>query len=188
MANITVRLTKRVKIADAYSKDLLSELSSRVSQEDFETFLGNIKTMPWRYCPVAMDASARYNFGRVKLPGINGVDGPEADVQRRIGSYHLDFRENGVRKCPTVIKVLTDAGRNLITAQNLSPKDITDAIGIVERRLDAIRHGDIVPVQKKLEKEKGPRLSLRDHSIESSTCLQNRPARKHSSFVAPRHR
>ena len=110
-----------------------------------------------------MDASGRYNFGRVKLPGIKGVDGPEMDVPRKIGSYHLDYRENGVRKCPTVIKVLIDAGRNWITADNLSPRDITDAIGIVERRLNAIRHGDIVPIQKKPKKLKGLRVPLRDH-------------------------
>jgi hypothetical protein len=140
MANITVRLTKRVKITDAYSKNLLSELSLIVSPEDFQSFLSSMIKMPWRYCPVVVDPGGRYNFDRVKLPGIEKVDGPEVDVQRKIGSYHLDYRENGFRSCPTVIKVLIDAGRNWITADILSPRDITDAIGIVKRRLNAIRH------------------------------------------------
>ena len=163
MANVTVRLTKRVKIIGAYSEILLNELSSKVSSEHFQSFLTSMTKMPWRYCPVAVDASGRYNFGRVKLPGIQEVDGPEVDVDRKIGSYHLDYRENGVRSCPTVVKVLNDAGRNLITPDNLSPRDITDAIGIVKRRLNAIRHGDIVPVQKVPKKQKGARVPLRDH-------------------------
>src|SRR5665213_628018 len=163
MANIRVRLTKRVKITDAYSEILLSELSSKVSSEHFQIFFTSMTKVPWRYCPVAVDASGRYNFGRGKLPGIKEVDGPEVDVDRKIGSYHLDYRENGVRCCPTVVKVRNDAGRNLITADNLSPRDITDAIGIVERRLNAIRHGDIVPVQKEPKKQKGARVPLREN-------------------------
>ena len=163
MANIKVRLTKRVKITDAYSENLLREFSSKVSPEDFQTFLSRMTKMPWRYCAVVVDDSGRYNFGRVKLPGIKKVDRPEVAVLRKIGSYHLDYRENGVRMWPTVIKVLIDAGRNRITADNLSPRDITDAIGIVERRLNAIRHGDIVPVQKEPKKQEGHRVPLRDH-------------------------
>jgi integrase len=163
MANVTVRLTKRVKIIGAYSEILLNELSSKVSSEHFQRFLASMTKMPWRYCPVAVEADGRYNFGRIKLPGIQDVEGPEVDVDRKIGSYHLDYRENGVRSCPTVVKVLNDAGRNLITSDNLSPRDITDAIGIVERRLNAIRHGDIVPVQKVPKKQKGARVPLRDH-------------------------
>ncbi|MFZ0304413.1 MAG: tyrosine-type recombinase/integrase [Terracidiphilus sp.] len=177
MANITVRLTKRVKIADAYSKNLLNEFSAKLSPEDFRSFLSSMTKMPWRYCPVVVVGKGRHDFGRVKLPGISvkipstkgkptgikNVDGPEVDIPRKIGSYHLDYRENGVRHWPTVIKVLIDAGRNWVTADNLSPRDITDAIGIVERRLNAIRHGDIQPVQRKPKKQKGCRVPLRDH-------------------------
>ena len=164
MANVRVRLTKRVKITDVYSKALLSELSSsRVSPEDFQRFLISMAKMPWRYCPVAVDATGRYSFGRVKLPGIKDVDGPEVDVDRKSGSYHLDYRENGVRSCPTVVKVLNDHGRATITSENLSPHEITVAIGIVERRLNAIRQGDIVPDQKVPKKLKGARVPFRDH-------------------------
>lgn len=83
MANITVRLTRRIKITDAYTKNLLSELSSKVSPDRFQTFLSGMTKMPWRYCPVVVDDSGRYNFGRVKLPGIERADGPEADVPRK---------------------------------------------------------------------------------------------------------
>jgi hypothetical protein len=75
MANITVRLTKRVKITDAYSKNLLSELSLIVSPEDFQTFLSSMTKMPWCYCPVVVDPGGRYNLDRVKLHGIEKVDG-----------------------------------------------------------------------------------------------------------------
>jgi hypothetical protein len=69
MANITVRLTKRVKIIDAYSKDLLSEFSSRVSAEDFHIFLVTMTKMPWRSCPVVVDGSGRYN----RIPSANAM-------------------------------------------------------------------------------------------------------------------
>jgi hypothetical protein len=141
--------------------------------------------MPWRYCPVVVDASGRYNFGRVKLPGTKKVDGPEVDVPRKTGSYHLDYRENGVRSWPTVIKVLSDAGRNWITADNLSPRDITDAIGIVERRLNAIRHGDIEPVQRKPKKLEGLRLPLRNHVASVPSFVQTRVPTKTESAAAP---
>ena len=177
MANITVRLTKRVKITAAYSTKLLNEVSSKASPQDFQAFQISMKKMPWRYCPVVVDGSGRYNFGRVKLPGISAkvpdtdekptgirsLDGPEVDIPRKTGSYHLDYRENGVRRCPTVVKVLLDAGRNRVTADDLSPREITEAIGIVERRLNAIRHGDIVPVQRKPKKQEGRRVPLPDH-------------------------
>ena len=71
MANITVRLTKRVKITAAYSTKLLNEVSSKASPQDFQAFQISMKKMPWRYCPVVVDGSGRYNFGRVKLPGIS---------------------------------------------------------------------------------------------------------------------
>ena len=74
-----------------------------------------VKT-PWRYCPVAIDAQGRYRFGRVKLPDIKKVEGPEVGV-------------DGTRMCPAVLKVLHDFGKNLVTADNLAPTDILDAIG-----------------------------------------------------------
>jgi len=73
MANITVRLTKRVKIIDAYSKDLLSEFSSRVSAGDFQIFLVTMTKMPWRYCPVVVDGSGRYNVFLRPTPWLTAL-------------------------------------------------------------------------------------------------------------------
>jgi hypothetical protein len=129
MANKKVRLTKQVKLTDVYTEKLLEELSAKVLPEDFEAFLSRMVKTPWRYCPVAIDAQGRYRFGRVKLPDIKKVEGPEVGVDRRVGSYHLDYRENGTRMCPAVLKVLHDFGKNLVTADNLAPTDILDAIG-----------------------------------------------------------
>ncbi len=109
----------------------------------------------------------RYNLGRVKLPAFSfqtgdgrvettkTIDDLEANVNRHAGSYHLDYRENGIRLRPTILKVLDDAGRRGITAANMSSKDITDAIGIVERRLNASKHGDIVLTDAETKKKKG---------------------------------
>ncbi|MGO9336661.1 MAG: hypothetical protein ACLPY1_04045 [Terracidiphilus sp.] len=55
---------------------------------------------------------------------------------------------------PSILKVLGDAGRKGVTAANLSSKDITDAIGIVERRLNGIKHGDIVLADAQTKKKK----------------------------------
>lgn len=55
---------------------------------------------------------------------------------------------------PTVLKVLGDAGRKGVTAANLSSKDITDAIGIVERRLHGIKYGDIVLAEAQTSRKK----------------------------------
>ena len=92
----------------------------------------------WRFCPVVKDSKGRYRLTLVTLP-----DGQEATVERLAGSYHLDYREVGTRNCPTVLKVLSNAGRIGITPENLTLKEVTDAVGIIERRLMGIKYGDI---------------------------------------------
>lgn len=102
----------------------------------------------------------------MKLPGFSfktheggsetakAIVDPEASVDRHAGSYHLDYQEKNVRKHPTILKVLGDAGRRGVTAANLSPKDITHAIGIVELRLSGIKHENIVLTEAQTGRKK----------------------------------
>jgi integrase len=157
MANTKVRLVKRVKLTDSYNQDHQKKFALVSTPEEFAAFQAEIAKTPWRFCPVVKDPKGRYMLSRVQLPGYAFTSGAvppfEAEVPRRSGSYHLDYREAGTRLRPTVLTVLSEAGRVGISLDNLSPKDITDAIGIVERRLDGIKHGDI-KVESKLPKKR----------------------------------
>jgi integrase len=101
----------------------------------------------WMKCPVATTSKGKYKLGHVIVANAEEVH-PE-------GTFYLDYRVDGTRKCLTVQAILSAAGYTGITAANLTDTEVRSAIRIVEQHLEGLKSCTPADVAWAAEQVKG---------------------------------